>query len=159
MKEDKENQLPEGITPAMIAEAKVKHGADKIRIIELPVDEEATAYKSVLACVPSRTVIGQYRRYADLNEGSAYGLSLGWVEVFEYYPAYIVSLGYLILTLHMGVPLCMRFLDVRWKTNEMIFIDFICEYRNRPCVYRAAINEVILSDRIKIRNMAILTII
>ncbi len=71
MKEDKENQLPEGITPAMIAEAKVKHGADKIRIIELPVDEEATAYKSVLACVPSRTVIGQYRRYADSDPKKA----------------------------------------------------------------------------------------
>jgi hypothetical protein len=71
MKEEKENQLPEGITAAMIEEAKQKHGADKVRMIDLPVDDEATAYKTVLACVPSRTVTGQYRRYADSDPKKA----------------------------------------------------------------------------------------
>ncbi len=55
--------LPEGITEAMIAAAKVKHGDDRVKLIELPVDEESSAVLTVLACVPSRTVLGQYRRW------------------------------------------------------------------------------------------------
>ena len=57
--------LPEDITPAMVADAKAKHGNDKVRLIDIPVDDDGTGYKTVLACVPSRTVLGQYRRFAD----------------------------------------------------------------------------------------------
>lgn len=62
---EKQNQLPEGITEAMITDAKANHGSDKVKIIDLPVDDEGTSYKSVLACVPSRNILGQYRRFAD----------------------------------------------------------------------------------------------
>ena len=61
----KVNELPEGITQAMIDDAKAKHGADKVKFIDLPLDDDNTAYKTVLAIVPTRTVVGQYRRYAD----------------------------------------------------------------------------------------------
>jgi len=64
-------ELPEGITQAMIDEAKLKHGADKVKFIDLPVDEESTSYKTILACVPTRTVVGQYRRYADTDPKKA----------------------------------------------------------------------------------------
>jgi len=41
-------ELPEGITQAMIDEAKLKHGADKVKFIDLPVDEESTSYKTLM---------------------------------------------------------------------------------------------------------------
>ena len=63
--------LPEGITEAMVADAKVKHGEDKVKLIDLPIDEENSAYKTVLACVPSRTVVGQYRRWAETDPRKA----------------------------------------------------------------------------------------
>lgn len=71
VKTTKENHLPDGITAAMVAEAKAKHGADKVKIIEIPIDDEATAYKGVLAAVPSRTIVGQYRRFADSDPKKA----------------------------------------------------------------------------------------
>jgi len=67
-----ENQtLPEGITQAMINEAKVKHGADKVKFVTI-LDEDGNGEDlTVLAVVPSRTVTGQYRRYADTDPKKA----------------------------------------------------------------------------------------
>ncbi len=67
----KGKKLPEGITQAMIDEVKQKHGEGKIRIADLPIDDEASGYKSVLVVVPSRTVLGQYRRYVDSDPKKA----------------------------------------------------------------------------------------
>lgn len=55
--------LPEGITEAMIEAAKAQHGNNNVKYIDIPVDEAGTSNKTVLACVPSRTVLGQYRRW------------------------------------------------------------------------------------------------
>jgi hypothetical protein len=60
--------LPEGITQAMVSEAKRVHGADRVKIIELPLGDDVEAgYRAVLATVPTRNVIGQYRRWADTD--------------------------------------------------------------------------------------------
>lgn len=67
----KVNELPEGITQAMIDEAKVKHGASNVKMIDLPLDDESTSFKTVLAIVPTRTVVGQYRRFADTEPKKA----------------------------------------------------------------------------------------
>jgi hypothetical protein len=67
----KTTELPAGITEEMIAAAQVKYGNDKVKLIDLPLDDEGTAYKTVLAVIPSRTVIGQYRRYADTDPNKA----------------------------------------------------------------------------------------
>ncbi len=56
-------KLPEGITAEMIANAKAKYGENKVKLIDLPVDDDCTAYKTVLATVPTRSIIGQYMRY------------------------------------------------------------------------------------------------
>ena len=56
-------KLPEGITAEMIANAKAKYGADKVKLIDLPVDDDATSYITVLAIVPSRTLVGQYMKF------------------------------------------------------------------------------------------------
>jgi hypothetical protein len=58
-------KLPAGITAEMIAEAKTKHGEDKVKFIEVYNEENSDVELTVLACVPTRSVIGQYRRYAD----------------------------------------------------------------------------------------------
>jgi hypothetical protein len=71
MEKETKKDLPVGITAAMIAEAKAKHGEDKVKIIALPVDDESSAYKEVLACVPSRNIVGQYRRFADTDPKKA----------------------------------------------------------------------------------------
>lgn len=65
MKKDELQELPAGITGAMIADAKTKHGEDKVRILSIPVDDDATAYKDVLAIVPTRRIIGMFQRYQD----------------------------------------------------------------------------------------------
>ncbi len=67
----KETELPEGITQQMINEAKAKYGENNVRILQLPKDDENTVFLSVLACVPSRTIVGQYRRYAETDPKKA----------------------------------------------------------------------------------------
>jgi len=64
-------ELPEGITEAMVSAARVKYGADKIRLIEIPIDDDSTGFLTVLAHVPSRTVVGQYRRYSETDPKKA----------------------------------------------------------------------------------------
>ena len=66
-----ENKLPEGIPDAMVSDAKAKHGSDNVRLIGLPIDDEASGYKTVLAVVPSRMVVGQYRRWAETDPKKA----------------------------------------------------------------------------------------
>ena len=67
MEKKEKSQLPDGITQEMIDDAKKKHGADKVKILDLPLNDEGTEYKSVLAVIPSRNVIGQFRRFMDNN--------------------------------------------------------------------------------------------
>lgn len=55
-------ELPEGITAETVAEAKKKYGEDKVKFVDL-IDDNTGETKTVLVCVPSRTVIGQYKRY------------------------------------------------------------------------------------------------
>lgn len=64
-------KLPEGITAEMIANAKAKYGEKKVKLIDLPVDDDATAYKTVLATVPTRAVIGQYMKYDSIDPKKA----------------------------------------------------------------------------------------
>lgn len=67
MKEQKK-QLPDGITQEMIDAAKVK-GLD-VRLAEVPIDDEGNT-RDFLVCVPSRTVLGQFRRYMDSDPKKA----------------------------------------------------------------------------------------
>lgn len=69
MKEIK--NLPVGITQEMINDAVAKFGEEKVKFIDLPENDEATSYKTVLACVPNRTVVSQYRQWADSNPKKA----------------------------------------------------------------------------------------
>lgn len=64
--EEKRN-LPEGITEAMIEAAKEKYGKNNVKLLELPIDDASTEYKTVLCTVPSRTIMGQYRKLLEVD--------------------------------------------------------------------------------------------
>ncbi len=55
------------ITPEMIADAKAKHGEDKVKIAELPLDDAGTHILEVLVKVPDRRTIGEFEKWADKN--------------------------------------------------------------------------------------------
>jgi len=44
-----------------------KHGLDKLRILEIPKDENENDTHRVICLIPSRTVVGQFRKYQDTN--------------------------------------------------------------------------------------------
>lgn len=70
-KENLVKQLPEGITEEMIRAAKLKHGDDKVKFVDLPLNDEQTEFLTVLAAVPSRTITSTYRRFADSDPKKA----------------------------------------------------------------------------------------
>ncbi|MDR2806258.1 MAG: hypothetical protein LBB85_11620 [Dysgonamonadaceae bacterium] len=67
----KEKELPDGITAEMVASAKAKYGEDKVKMIDIYNEESNLVEKTALVCVPSRTVIGQFRRYSDTDPKKA----------------------------------------------------------------------------------------
>lgn len=69
-KNEKKQELPEGITAEMIEAAKAKHGEGKVKFIDI-INDESNETKTVLAVVPSRTVIGQYKRYESVDPKKA----------------------------------------------------------------------------------------
>ncbi|MEA4916546.1 hypothetical protein [Proteiniphilum sp.] len=64
-------ELPAGITAEMIMNAKNKYGENNVKYLDLPLNDESTDFKTVLAAVPTRNVMGQYRRYADTDPKKA----------------------------------------------------------------------------------------
>lgn len=64
-------QLPEGITAEMIAEAKAKYGENKVRIAELPLDDDGNDYLPVLIRVPDRKVMGEFEKWMDKQPNKA----------------------------------------------------------------------------------------
>lgn len=69
--EKKEVKLPEGITQSMIDEAKIKYGADKVKFVEILKENSDEVEKVVLASVPSRNIVGQYRRFMESDPKKA----------------------------------------------------------------------------------------
>lgn len=61
-------QLPEGITQEMIDAAKAK--GLNVKLAEVPIDDEGNT-RDFLVCVPSRTVLGQFRRFMDSDPKKA----------------------------------------------------------------------------------------
>lgn len=63
--------LPQGITQEMITDFKERYGEDKIKIAELPMDDNGDSYKSVVAKVPSRKEVGEFEKWVDKNPDKA----------------------------------------------------------------------------------------
>lgn len=64
-------KLPPGITQEMVKEAKEKYGNENVKIADLPKDEEATDYLSVLMRRPTRKAIGEFEKWADSQPDKA----------------------------------------------------------------------------------------
>lgn len=64
-------ELPDGITSELIAKAKRENGNDKVKMIDIFNEDNSGIELTVLCCVPSRTVVGQYRRYSDTDPKKA----------------------------------------------------------------------------------------
>ena len=57
--------LPVGITQAMIDQAIEKHGEEKVKFVDIMNEDGNAVELTVLAIVPTRTVLGQFRKFAD----------------------------------------------------------------------------------------------
>jgi hypothetical protein len=55
----------------MIDDAKAKYGAGKVKLVEIFKENSDEVEKTVLAIVPSRNIIGQFRRYSDTDPKKA----------------------------------------------------------------------------------------
>ncbi|MDD2996364.1 MAG: hypothetical protein PHP99_09160 [Paludibacter sp.] len=62
---NKEKTLPVGITQAMIDQAVEKNGKDNVKLVDIMNEDGNAVELTVLAIVPTRTVLGQYRKFAD----------------------------------------------------------------------------------------------
>jgi hypothetical protein len=71
MDKEVKEKLPEGITKEMITEAKQKYGEGKVKLIELPKDDDGNETVTVLATVPSRSVLGQFQRFQTVDPKKA----------------------------------------------------------------------------------------
>ncbi|MCL2328441.1 MAG: hypothetical protein FWC39_08000 [Bacteroidetes bacterium] len=71
MEKEKDEKLPVGITKEMVADAKVKYGADKVKYVEILKENSDDVDIVVLACVPSRHITGQWRRYCESDPKKA----------------------------------------------------------------------------------------
>lgn len=60
--------LPEGITQEMINAAKAK--GQIVKLAEVPIDDEGNT-RTFLVCVPSRNILGQFRRFMDSDPKKA----------------------------------------------------------------------------------------
>lgn len=69
-KEEHTQNGSEQISKEVIESFKAKHG-DKLRVLELPKDDDYEAYLDVLAVVPNRSVVGQFQRYKNQDPKKA----------------------------------------------------------------------------------------
>lgn len=66
-----ENKLPAGITEEMVAQAKEKYGDKKVKIAELPKDDNGDEFLSVLVRVPDRKTLDEFEKWMDKSPGKA----------------------------------------------------------------------------------------
>lgn len=66
-----ENTLPAGITQEMVDNAKSAYGVNRVKIAELPMDDDNSEFLSVLVRRPDRSVQGEFMKWADKNPNKA----------------------------------------------------------------------------------------
>ncbi|MGP1514460.1 MAG: hypothetical protein ACTTJH_00685 [Bacteroidales bacterium] len=67
----KETQLPEGVTQEMIKAWQERYGENKVKIAQLPMDDDGKAYKKVIIRVPDRKVMSEFEKWMDKNPDKA----------------------------------------------------------------------------------------
>lgn len=66
-KEKEVNQLPEGITTEMIANARKNPGTATLKLADLPLDDNGDRFLTVLVSVPNRKTMGEFEKWVDKN--------------------------------------------------------------------------------------------
>lgn len=69
MAKKEENKVGQ-LSTEVIEKYKAKHG-DKLRVLELPMDDDYEEHLEVLAVVPGRSVVGQFQRYKNQDPKKA----------------------------------------------------------------------------------------
>lgn len=59
------NSLPDGITQETIDAWKKRYGQQKIKLGELPIDEDRTQFLAVVGRVPDRKTVGEFEKWMD----------------------------------------------------------------------------------------------
>jgi len=71
MQKAKTPQLPDGVTPEMVAAWKERYGQDKVKMALLPKDEDANEYMPVIVRVPDRKTMGEFEKWIDKSPDKA----------------------------------------------------------------------------------------
>ena len=61
------DELPEGITIAMVKAAKANPGTCNLKLADLPLDDNGDKFLTVLVSVPSRKSMGEFEKWIDKN--------------------------------------------------------------------------------------------
>jgi len=64
-------ELPEGISQEMINKAREKYGEEKVKMADLPKDDDRDNYLTVLVRRPDRQVMNEYSKWIDKSPGKA----------------------------------------------------------------------------------------
>ncbi|WP_152541901.1 hypothetical protein [Saccharicrinis fermentans] len=59
------NSLPDGITQEIIDAWKKRYGQQKIKLGELPINEDRTQFLAVIGRVPDRKTVGEFEKWMD----------------------------------------------------------------------------------------------
>lgn len=61
------NKLPDGVTQEMIDAWKGRFGKEKIKLGEIPMDEDRTQFLAVIGRVPCRKAMSEFEKWLDKN--------------------------------------------------------------------------------------------
>ncbi len=70
-KTKKTKSLPEGVTAEMVTAWKERYGADKVKVAQLPMDDDGKEFKEVVVRVPDRKTMGEFEKWVDKNPDKA----------------------------------------------------------------------------------------
>ncbi len=57
--------LPDGVTSDMIEAWKKRYGNEKVKLAEIPLDEDRSQFMAVICRVPDRKVMGEFEKWMD----------------------------------------------------------------------------------------------
>lgn len=63
--------LPVGVTEEMVKAWKERYGADKVKLADLPRDEDGSEFLTVVVRVPDRKTISEFEKFSDKNPDKA----------------------------------------------------------------------------------------
>lgn len=63
--------LPNGVTAEMVTAWKERYGVDKVKLADLPKDDDGTDFLTIVVRVPDRKTISEFEKHMDRNPDKA----------------------------------------------------------------------------------------